>query len=111
MFRSASLAALLVLGLLAKRGNADVSLSLRIIVFSAPLNALEISWGSCEMFGINSTISTLECGQLGVPMDYQDSSAGNATLAVIKLGAITKKLGTVFFNPGSSLRSSFVAFH
>jgi hypothetical protein len=44
-------------------------------------------------------------------MDYHDSSAGNARLAVIKLAATANKLGTVFFNPGSSLPPSFVAFH
>jgi hypothetical protein len=44
-------------------------------------------------------------------MDYHDSSAGNARLAVIKLAATANKLGTVFFNPGSSLPPSFVVFH
>jgi pimeloyl-ACP methyl ester carboxylesterase len=44
-------------------------------------------------------------------MDYHDSSAGNARLAVIKLAATANKLGTVFFNPGSSLPPSFVAFY
>ena len=44
-------------------------------------------------------------------MDYHDSSAGNARLAVIKMAATVNKLGTIFFNPGSSLHPSFVAFH
>ena len=60
----------------------------------------EISWGSCESFGVNSTDSNFECAYLEVPMDYHDSSAGNARLAVIKSPATAKKLGTVFFNPG-----------
>lgn len=34
-------------------------------------------------------------------MDYHDSSAGNARIAVIKLAATTNKLGTIFFNPGN----------
>lgn len=34
-------------------------------------------------------------------MDYHDSSAGNARLAVIKYAATaSEKLGTIFFNPG-----------
>ena len=37
-------------------------------------------------------------------MDYHDISAGNARLAVIKLPAAGKKMGTVFFNPGDLLR-------
>ena len=36
-------------------------------------------------------------------MDYHDSSAGNARLAVIKLAATGNKLGTIFFNPGKLL--------
>ena len=44
-------------------------------------------------------------------MDYHDSSAGNARLAVIKLTATKNKLGTVFFNPGKLLYPPFVVFH
>ena len=44
-------------------------------------------------------------------MDYHDSSAGNARLAVIKLAATGKRLGTVFFNPGNLPHPSFVVFH
>ena len=36
-------------------------------------------------------------------MDYHDSSAGNARLAVIKYAATAKKLGSLFFNPGHPL--------
>jgi len=71
---------------------------------------LEISWSTdqCESFGVNTTVTGLECGSLDVPMDYHDSSAGNARLAVIKLAATANKLGTIFFNPGNSLRVRFV---
>ena len=112
MFHSAGLAALLALGLLAKRvvtapastprSDASVSLSPRVVALSAILNDSEISWGSCESFGVNGTDTNYECAYLEVPMDYHDSSAGNARLAVIKLAATGNKLGTVFFNPGSS---------
>ena len=72
---------------------------------SAPvvlLNVLKISWTSCENFGVNSTDSNLECAYYEVPMDYHDSSAGTARLAVIKYAATASdKLGTIFFNPGN----------
>ena len=44
-------------------------------------------------------------------MDYHDSSAGNARLAVIKLPATAKKMGTVFFNPGNLPHPPSVVFH
>ena len=44
-------------------------------------------------------------------MDYHDDSAGTARLAVIKYSATApKKLGTIFFNPGNPLHSSFIIF-
>jgi len=122
MFHSAGLSAFLALGLLAKRvattpaptarSDASVSTPPRIIVLPALLNTLEVVWGSCESFGVNSTGPTnLECAHFEVPMDYHDSSAGNASLALIKLAATGKKQGTLFFNPGSSLHPLFVTFH
>ena len=105
------LTALLTLGLLTKRAvaapppttrdNSSVSV---LLTFSprepASLNVFKISWGNCEIFGGNSTDPNFQCGYLGVPMDYNDSSAGTARLAVIKYAATVKKLGTIFFNPG-----------
>ena len=41
-------------------------------------------------------------------MDFHDSSAGNARLAVIKYAATAKKLGSLFFNPGHSLCPLFL---
>ena len=71
------------------------------LLLPALLSALKVSWGSCESFGVNSTDSNLQCGYLEVPMDYHDSSAGNARLAVAKYaGTASQKLGTIFFNPG-----------
>ena len=44
-------------------------------------------------------------------MDYHDSSAGNARLAVAKYaGTASKKLGTIFFNPGKIVDASPVIF-
>ena len=45
-------------------------------------------------------------------MDYHDSSAGIARLAVTKYAAtVPEKQGTIFFNPGDSLHPSSVTFH
>ena len=45
-------------------------------------------------------------------MDYHDSSAGTARLAVIKYAAAaSKKKGTLFFNPGDALYLPFAAHH
>ena len=121
MFHSVGLTTLLALGFLAKRvvaapapaprGGSSVSLSPPIIVSPTLMYALEISWGSCKSFGVNSTDPNLQCGYLEVPMDYHDSSAGKARLAVAKYAATaSKKLGSLFFNPGNQLYPSFLTF-
>lgn len=110
MLYPSALATLLPLVLLAKRvvtaptptstDNATVSLFL-ISPTSLVLNIPKVSWGDCTSFGVNSTDSNLQCGFLEVPMDYHDSSAGTARLAVIKYAAtVPEKNGTIFFNPG-----------
>ena len=76
------------------------------------LNTLKVPWGSCESFGVNSTDSNLKCTYLEVPMDYHDSSAGTARLAVIKYSATApNKRGTIFFNPGDPPRPSSAVSH
>jgi hypothetical protein len=90
----------------AKKCNCE--LPPRTIILSALLNVLQISWGSCESFGADPTDPNLQCGSLDVPMDYHDSSAGTARLAVIKYAATAPKKGTIFFNPGEPSHPSFV---
>ena len=83
----------------------------RTVILSTLLNAVKISWGSCLNFGINSTDPNFQCGYLDVLLDYHDSSAGNARLAVAKYAAAaSKKLGAVFFNPGDPTCPSLVVF-
>ena len=114
------LTVLITLGLLAKRvvtapspvPRSDSSVS--ILLESPPSthlpNVIEISWGNCGSFGVNSTDPNFQCGYLEVPMDYHDSSAGNARLAVIKYAATAKKLGSIFFNPGNCFPLQFMVF-
>ena len=50
----------------------------------------------------------LSCGYYEVPMDYLDSSAGKARLAVVKYQATAvPKKGTLFVNPGAITIHSF----
>ncbi|KAF9793491.1 Alpha/Beta hydrolase protein [Thelephora terrestris] len=95
------LTALLAVGLLGQRVVAAPS--------SVSRSGSSFPWGSCESFGVNSTDPSFQCGYLEVPMDYHDSSAGNARLAVIKYAATAEKLGTLFVNPGGPGGSGFVA--
>ena len=50
------------------------------------------------------TDPTLSCGFLQVPLDYHDSSVGNARLAIVKANATGERRGSVFYNPGQSSR-------
>ncbi|KAF9793484.1 hypothetical protein BJ322DRAFT_132608 [Thelephora terrestris] len=96
------LTGLLTLGLLGRRVVAAPS--------AASRNGSPISWGSCESFGVSSTDPSFQCGYLEVPMDYHDSSAGNARLAVTKYAATANKLGSIFFNPGGPGSSGIETF-
>lgn len=114
MFRPSGLTTLLTLVLLAERvvtaptsNGATVSFLLTSST-SFALNTSKVSWGNCTSFGVNSTDPNLQCGFLGVPMDYHDSSAGTANLAVIKYSAtVPEKKDTIFFNPGDALHPLF----
>ncbi|KAG9107874.1 hypothetical protein FRC07_008567 [Ceratobasidium sp. 392] len=45
--------------------------------------------------------NAFECGRFEVPLDYQNSTAGKASLAVVRLAATQQpRLGTLFVNPG-----------
>ena len=86
------------------RGRCNCELFPLVKSTSFALNVSKVSWGDCTSFGVESTDSNFRCGFLEVPMDYHDSSAGAASLAVIKYAAtVPEKKGTVFFNPGDAL--------
>ncbi|TFK83378.1 alpha/beta-hydrolase [Polyporus arcularius HHB13444] len=58
----------------------------------------QIQWGACDPSVVNDT--SLACGFLEVPLDYQNPSVGNARLAIIKANATGERRGSLFFNPG-----------
>ncbi|RPD70219.1 hypothetical protein L226DRAFT_616293 [Lentinus tigrinus ALCF2SS1-7] len=87
-----TLIAALVISLLASTGYSSAS------EIEQELSPTLIQWGSCDPSVVNDT--SLTCGFLDVPLDYHDSSAGTARLALIKANATGERRGTVFFNPG-----------
>lgn len=62
----------------------------------------DIVWQSCDDFGVILPLPGLNCSHVEVPMDYHNSSAGTANLAVIKYTAVEpgKSKGSIFINPG-----------
>jgi hypothetical protein len=54
-----------------------------------------ITWKPCGKHNAG------QCGRFEVPLDYDNLSAGKASLAVMRYPAINEpKLGTLFINPG-----------
>ena len=69
--------------------------------WQGPVNT-DLTWGNCTNFGLADPDPNLSCGYYEVPMDYFDSSAGKARLAVAKYRAtVPNKKGTLFVNPGT----------
>ncbi|RDX49560.1 alpha/beta-hydrolase [Lentinus brumalis] len=58
----------------------------------------QIQWGACDPSVVSDT--SLSCGFLLVPLDYQDPSVGTARLAIVKANATGERRGSLFFNPG-----------
>jgi hypothetical protein len=59
-----------------------------------------ITWTACE--GTDGG-KGYECGYLDVPMDYANSSAGKASLAIVRYPSTAQpRLGTLFINPGTN---------
>ncbi|KAG9088356.1 hypothetical protein FS749_002226 [Ceratobasidium sp. UAMH 11750] len=57
----------------------------------------DVQWGKCS--GIDDP--RIECGSIVVPLDYFDSTAGTATIALAKYKAKPSlRRGSVFVNPG-----------
>ena len=56
-----------------------------------------ITWVDCQ--GANGE-SGYQCGTYDVPLDYQNTAAGKATLAVVRYPASGNKNGSIIINPG-----------
>lgn len=66
----------------------------------------DIVWQSCDTFGVERPFPGLYCSHVEVPMDYHNSSAGTANIAVIKYTPVEsgKSKGSIFINPGEYRR-------
>lgn len=66
----------------------------------------DIVWQSCDTFGVERPFPGLYCSHVEVPMDYHNSSAGIANIAVIKYTPVEsgKSKGSIFINPGGYRR-------
>jgi pimeloyl-ACP methyl ester carboxylesterase len=75
-----------------------------------PLGA-PIQWQACETEfpSFNDAPRNAECGELAVPIDYNNPGAGVATLAVIRFPATGDKIGSLVMNPGGPGGSGMTA--
>ena len=72
----------------------------------------KVSWNSCaDSLGDNADLTTAvvaelisaQCTRVPVPIDYANPSGPQAELAVIRIPAIGKRLGSLFVNPGEKV--------
>jgi pimeloyl-ACP methyl ester carboxylesterase len=60
-----------------------------------------VSWGSCSQFvDDTSDIPTARCTTVSVPVDYKNPGGAQAKLAVIRVPATGKRIGSLLVNPG-----------
>ncbi|MEI6699094.1 MAG: alpha/beta hydrolase [Mycobacterium sp.] len=57
-------------------------------------------WGSCDRFITDAFLPTAECTDVPVPIDEADPAGAQAQLAVIRIPATGKRLGSLLMNPG-----------
>ena len=58
-------------------------------------------WGSCSQFLTDtSDVPTAQCTTVSVPVDYANPGGAQAKLAVIKVPATGRRIGSLFVNPG-----------
>ena len=57
-------------------------------------------WGSCDRFITDAFLPTAECTDVPVPIDEADPAGPQAQLAVIKIPATGRRLGSLLMNPG-----------
>jgi hypothetical protein len=59
------------------------------------------NWGSCSQFLTDtSDVPTAQCTTVSVPVDYANPNGAQAKLAVIKVPATGRRMGSLLVNPG-----------
>lgn len=59
-----------------------------------------VQWGSCAEFGDEDMPKNAECTRVTVPVDYANPDGATAKIAVSRIKATGKKIGSLMFNPG-----------
>ncbi|WP_174813297.1 alpha/beta hydrolase [Mycobacterium botniense] len=63
--------------------------------------ALRLDWGSCSQFLAGTTdIPTAQCATVVVPVNYDDPAGAQARLALIRIPATGRRIGSLLVNPG-----------
>lgn len=59
-----------------------------------------VEWGPCETDGGGELPPGAQCGELSVPVDYDNPDGAKATLALLRFPATGQKIGSLVINPG-----------
>lgn len=67
-----------------------------------PAVGAPLQWGDCDAFGVSTDDlpRSARCADLAVPVDYAKPGGAVAAVAVIKIPATGRKLGSLVMNPG-----------
>lgn len=67
-----------------------------------PAVGAPLQWGDCGAFGVSTDDlpRSARCADLAVPVDYAERGGDVAAVAVIKIPATGRKLGSLVMNPG-----------
>ena len=62
----------------------------------------ELSWGPCELLaGAEGDLPVeIDCATARVPIDYDDPTAGDTEIAMLRIGSTGDAVGSMFLNPG-----------
>jgi pimeloyl-ACP methyl ester carboxylesterase len=67
----------------------------------APAAGPRVNWGSCNPFlNDTSNVPTAKCTTVSVPVDYRKPGGSAAKLAVIRVPATGRRIGSLLINPG-----------
>lgn len=85
-------------------------------VLAQPQIGQPVSWGPCSPAGGGGgggealpVPAGAQCGQIAVPVDYNNPDLGEATLALIRFPATGDKIGSLIINPGGPGESGIEA--
>ncbi|WP_084535400.1 alpha/beta hydrolase [Nocardia yamanashiensis] len=59
-----------------------------------------LDWGSCDEFTGGEAPPVVQCTRVTVPIDYADPDGATAQIALSRVKASGKKIGSLLFNPG-----------